>query len=139
MRALVFHNFWWKLLSLVLAALTWLAINATLERVKTESAQSPIVTVSKRTFPAVPVTLMMSPYNTNQFRVNPASASVEVSGKPDDLEKLESDQITAFVDVTKIEDEKEVRKDIQVQAPKSFKIESFKPLYASVERITSGK
>jgi YbbR domain-containing protein len=139
MRDLILHNFWWKLLSLLLAALTWFTIQTALQKDRTQSAQSPVVTVSTRTFPAVPITLMTSAYSNNQFRLNPPMVAVEVSGQADELEKLQVRQIAAFVDVTRIEDEKEVRKDIQVQVPKGFKVESFKPLYASVERLTTAK
>ncbi|MDB6108923.1 MAG: YbbR family protein [Pedosphaera sp.] len=139
MRDLILHNFWWKLLSLLLAALTWFTIQTALQKDKNQSAQSPVVTVSTRTFPGVPITLMTAAASTNQFRLSPPVVAVEVSGKADDLEKLQVSQIAAFVDVTKIEDEKEVRKDIQVQVPKGFKVEGFKPLYTSVERITTAK
>ena len=80
---------------------------------------------------------MTSVNNTNQFRLNPDFVSVEVSGKPEELEKLLTEQIAAFVDVTKTPDEKEVRRDIEVQVPRGFKIESFKPAVTVVERATS--
>ncbi len=135
MRDLILNNFWWKLLSLIVATLVWLLVNSTMP--KTEFAQTPVVTVSTRNFPTVPITLMTSAGNTNQYRVMPAGVAVEVSGKPEDLEKLPTEQITAFVDVTKIPDEKEVRADIHVQVPKGFKIEGYKPADATVEKTTA--
>jgi hypothetical protein len=134
MRNLILNNFWWKLLSLILGTLVWLVVNGSLE--KSEYAQTPVVTVSTRSFPTVPITLMTSVNNTNQFRLNPDFVSVEVSGKPEELEKLLTEQITAFVDVTKTPDEKEVRRDIEVQVPRGFKIESFKPAVTVIERAT---
>jgi hypothetical protein len=134
MRNLILKNFWWKLLSLILGTLVWLVVNSSLE--KSEYAQTPVVTVSTRSFPTVPITLMTSVNNTNQFRLNPDVVSVEVSGKPEELEKLFTEQIKAFVDVTKTPDEKEVRLDIEVQVPRGFKIESFKPAVTVVERAT---
>src|ERR1700739_102905 len=120
MRSLILNNFWWKLLSLLLASLTWLTIKTALKKDQAQSVLSPVVTVSKRTFPAVPLTLMTSVSNTNLYHINPPTVSVEVSGKADELEKLQMQQITAFVDVTQLEDEKEVRRDIQVQVPRDF-------------------
>ena len=134
MRNLILNNFWWKLLSVILATLVWLIVNGSLA--KTEYPQTPVVTVSTRSFPTVPITLMTSVNNTNQFRLNPDIVSVEVSGKPEELEKLLTEQITAFVNVTKAPDEKEVRRDIEVQVPRGFKIESFKPAVTIVERAT---
>ncbi|MDB6016152.1 MAG: YbbR family protein [Pedosphaera sp.] len=138
-RDLILHNFWWKLLSLLLAALAWFTIETLLKKDQSQTAQSPVVTVSTRAFPAVPITLMMSPYNTNQFRLNPPTVSVTVSGGADELEKLQDQQITAFVDLTKIEDEKEVRKDVQVRVTNDFKVVSFRPAVINVERITTTK
>jgi|GEM_PF-2134436 hypothetical protein len=135
-RDLILHNFWWKLLSVLLSILTWITIDASLRK---DRQQTPVITTSRRNFPAVKVTLMTAPYNTNEFRVNPASVSVEVSGKADDLQKLQAQQIVAFVDATKIEDEKEVRRDIEVQAPRDVQIEHVEPGSASVERLTTAR
>jgi YbbR domain-containing protein len=134
-RDLVFNNFWWKLLSVLLAVLTWITIDATLRK---DSEQTPVITSSHRPFD-VPVTLLTSPRNTNQFRINPALVSVDVSGNADDLKKLQAEQIEAFVDATAIQDEKEVRKEIQVRTPPDVRVEKVEPAFANLERITLAK
>jgi YbbR domain-containing protein len=135
-RDLVFKNFWWKLLSVLLAVLTWITIDATLRK---DSEQTPVITSSHREFTPIPVTLLTSPRNTNQFRISPASVSVDVSGNADDLKKLQVEQIEAFVDATTVQDEREVRKEIQVRTPPDVRVEKVDPAFADLERITPAK
>jgi YbbR domain-containing protein len=135
-RDLVFNNFWWKLLSVLLAALAWITIDATLRK---DSEQTQVITSSHREFTPIPITLLTSPRNTNQFRINPALVSVDISGNADDLKKLQIDQIEAFVDATTIQDEKEVRKEIQVRTPPDVRVEKVEPAFADLERISIAK
>jgi YbbR domain-containing protein len=133
-RDYILHNFWWKLLSVLLAALTWLTIETTFEKDR-GLRQSPVVTTSTRSFPAIPITVLSSALNTNRYRVTPLYVSVEVSGTPDVLEKLQTKQIQAVIDVSEAPEEKEFRKDIQVQVPKDLRIVGTKPIYVTVERM----
>ncbi len=136
LRGYILNHFWWKLLSLLLAALAWLTINTAFQ--KEESLQtSPVVTTSKRPFDMVPITLLTSPFNTNRFRTYPETVSVEIGGTASGLEKLQPAQIQAFVNLTEAGDEKQFRKLIQIQVPRDFTVVSLTPTNASVERITS--
>jgi len=130
----ILSNFWWKLFSLLLAALTWVTIQTVLERDQT-LVQSPITTVSTREFPSVPLHLMASTFNTNRFRTIPPEVTVELSGSEDVLKGVDAKEITAFVDVTEIGEEKLVRRDVHAEPPKNLKIVSIKPPNVSVERI----
>lgn len=137
-RDYILHNFWWKLFSVLLAALTWFTIQTALQKDQ-NLTQSPVVTTSTRTFSGVPVLVLSPAANTNKYRANPSAISVEVSGAADLLEKLQARQIQAVIDVSEAPDEKEFRKEIQVQVPKEFKIVSTKPIYVSVERVNGPK
>ena len=122
------------MLSLLLAALTWLTI-VTLSKNEEKLRETPVVTgPSSRSFPAVPVTLLCSAANAGRFTVSPPTVTVEVSGKQEDLEKLQLQDIKAFVDVTETDDEIKFSKTIQVQMPKDFKAAAVPPV-AKVERI----
>lgn len=135
-RDYIVHNFWWKLLSLLLAALTWLTIETTFKN-QEELKETPVVTgASVRTFPAVPVAVMSSAVNAGRMTVKPATVKVEVSGKAEDLEKLQSQDVKAYVDVTDTDDEMKFRKTIQVQMPQNFKATAVPPV-ASIERTTN--
>jgi YbbR domain-containing protein len=135
-RDYILNNFSWKLLSLLLAALTWLAINTAFK--KEESLQrSPVVSTNKRSFLDVPVTLLTASSNTNRFRTTPQTVAVEVGGTAIELPMLQAKDIQAFVDVTDAGDEKQFRKVIQIQLPREYSVVSVNPTNASVERITS--
>jgi YbbR domain-containing protein len=135
-RDYILNNLWWKILSLLLAALTYFTIKtATLNDQNLQ--QSPVVTTSTRDFIGIPITLMTAASNTNRFQLKPLSVSVKLKGSADVLEKLQPRQIQAVVDVTDAPTEKEFRKDIQIQIPKELKLESQSPIYATVERATA--
>ena len=131
----ILNNFWWKLFSLLLAALTWITIQTVLERDQT-LVQSPIITVNTREFPSVPLHLMASSFNTNRFRTIPPDVIVELGGSEDVLKGVEAKEITAFVEVTDIGDEKLTRRDVHVVAPRNLKLVGVRPANVSVERIT---
>ena len=138
LRDYIVNNFWWKLLSLLLAALTWLTIRTAFER--DQSLQdSPVVSSSKRSFPALPVTLLTSPANLNRYRVDPSTVSVEVNGTETELKKLVEKDIHLYVDISDIGDEKQVRRKIETQAPRDLKVTSLSYTYANVERISGSK
>jgi hypothetical protein len=132
-RDYISHNFGWKLLSLLLAALTWLMIQTAFKK----EQESPVVTgASTKSFPMVPVTLLSAASNAGRFTVAPATVTVKVSGKQEDLERVQVQDIKAFVDVTETGDEVKFRKTIQVQAPKDLNAAAEPPM-ANVERVSS--
>jgi YbbR domain-containing protein len=137
-RNYIFDNFKWKVLSLLLAALTWLTITTAVQKDET-SLKSPVVTTSKAAFPMVPVTVMTSALNTNRFKVTPTMVQVEVTGKTNEVASLQADEVRAFVDVTDMKDETQVRKPVQTQAPGDLKISAVNPQNVLVERITTPK
>jgi hypothetical protein len=77
--------------------------------------------------------------NTNRYRLSPAVASVEVSGNPNELLKLQLQEIKAFVDVTDTGDQKGFRRQLQIQLPGELKVASMSPTNVSVERVTAAK
>src|ERR1700677_5013352 len=104
-RDYILHNFWWKLLSLLLAALTWLTIETAFKKEET-LRETPVVTgTSSRSFPSVAVTLLSSAADTGRFTVTPQAVVVEVTGKQEDLEKIQVQDIKVFVDITDTDDE----------------------------------
>src|SRR5258708_17923778 len=112
-RDLILHNFGWKLLSLLLAGLTWMAIWTALQKDRQKERllqESPVV--STRSF-AVPITLLTRTASAGQFVVTPASAEVEVSGKARDPEKLQVPQLYPFVEFTDAPEVKQFLPTIQ--------------------------
>jgi YbbR domain-containing protein len=137
-RDYITHNFGWKLLSLLLAGLTWLVIE-TGNRNEQKLHDSPVVPgESSRTFPAVPVTVLSSAVNSGRFTIEPDAVNVKVVGKQEDLERLQSQDIRVFVDVTGTDDEIKFQKRLQVQVPKDFKATA-DPSIVSVDRSSNLK
>ncbi|MDB6124210.1 MAG: YbbR family protein [Pedosphaera sp.] len=137
-RDYILNNLWWKVLSLLLAALTYFTIK-TASLNDQNLQQSPVVTTNTRKFVGIPITLMTAASNADRFQVKPLTVTVNVIGNADVLEKLQPKQIQAVVDVTDAPAEREFRKDIQIQIPKDLKLDSQFPIYATVERITAPK
>src|SRR5258708_29822431 len=96
LRDYIVNHFWWKLLSLLLAALAWLTINTAFQ--KEESLQtSPVVTSSMRSFAMVPITLLTSTFNTNRFRTYPETVSVDIGGTADEMQKMPPPPVQALL------------------------------------------
>lgn len=136
MRDYVLHNFWWKLLSLLLAALTWLTIRTALER-EQALRQSPLVSRYERSFMDVPVTLVTAATNASRFRIEPATTTVDVSGPADQLQKLQKGDIHAYIDLSDVGDEKQLRRSIKAQVPGELKVDKIEPASTTVERIST--
>jgi hypothetical protein len=138
LRDVILNNFRWKALSLVLAVLTWLAINASFLH-----QGSPVVPSYHRLFSGVPVTWLAGPSNTNHYKISPElvtiSAGSAVSGR--ELENLQLRDIHAFIDVSDTDDLRQFRRPIQIQLPMDLKVfvESYSPSNVTVERITAPK
>jgi YbbR domain-containing protein len=137
-REYILNNFWWKLLSLLLAALTWLTIETAFKKDEAQR-QSPLVTSSTRTFSMVPITLMIPATNSNRYQINPTMVSVEVRGNTNELSTLVVQDIKAFVDVSDAGDQKQFRRPIYAQLPGDLKVASLSITNVSVDRITSSK
>ena len=138
LRDLILHNFRWKALSLMLAVLTWMAINASFLH-----QGSPVVPSYHRLFSDVPVTWLAGAANTNRYKISPETVTVSagsvVSGR--ELENLRVRDIHAFVDVSDAEESRQIKLPVHIQLPIELKvfIESYSPSNVTVERITTPK
>ena len=135
-RNSILNNFGWKLLSLFLAALTWLTIHTSFERHEEAANQATVITSSSRIFSAIPLTLLTSPTNTNRFRLSPDFVEVEIGGEESQLQTMQARDVQAFVNITDAQDEVQFRKPIEVRVPHEVILKTINPTNASVERIT---
>jgi YbbR domain-containing protein len=133
-RDLILHHFWWKLLSLLVAVLMWLTIQTAFRRDQS-LRDSPVVNSDTRDFSTVPVKILTLTPNPYHYAADPVAVSVEISGSADDLARLQEKQVHAFVDVTDAGDEKQFRREIQVQVPGDLKVENLRPSSATVQRL----
>lgn len=136
------NNIGWKLLSLVLAVLMWLTVETEFQRQEKsdlESQQTPVNDNPTKTFPTVPIILLIPASNTNRFQVSPDTAQVRVGGTDANLRTLTLAGVEAFVDLSDIQDEKEVRKPVQVRVPGNYDVVAIDPTNVNVERITPSR
>jgi YbbR domain-containing protein len=135
-RDYILHNFWWKLLSLLLAALTWLTIQTEFEKDQ-DLRETPVVTSSARIFPAISINLLTAPGTLKRYQLDPATVSVEVTGSADDLSRLREQDIFVYVDIRDAGDEKRFRRTIQAHVPHDMSVGHLSPFSTRVERISS--
>lgn len=115
MRAFLSRDPGWKLLSLVLAVVVWFTVR-TLSR-ETLSTARPLESWATRTFDDIPVLVVSAAGDVREFRVQPASAQITVSGQPAVLNALQPRDIRVMVDLTDIETSRDLRKRLDVSVP----------------------
>ncbi|HTL56358.1 MAG TPA: hypothetical protein VL361_11815 [Candidatus Limnocylindrales bacterium] len=118
LRNLVFHDFWLKLFSFVLAVLTWFIVNSMANQ-KEGIATNPLSLVppEQRVLNHLPVVILSSAEDVRSFRVSPKEVDVTVQGDPMALKELQPKDVRASVDLTGIETAQHLRKRIEVATP----------------------
>jgi YbbR domain-containing protein len=114
-RNLVVQDFWLKLFSLLLATLTWLAVNFILT--KKSSPLAPLVPTDVRTFLNLPVVVMSSAEEVRDFKVSPNQASVTVQGEARLMQSLQPKDIRVLVDLSGVRASGQLRRQIEVSTP----------------------
>ena len=112
LRHPIFHDFWLKLLSLVLATLIWFIIHFAIQK-----QVSPLtLTANERKFPSLPVMVMFAAEDVRSYKVKPSEVEVVVQGETKILKNLQSRDIRVMVDLTGIE-AAHMRKRVEVTPP----------------------
>jgi YbbR domain-containing protein len=115
LRNLFFQDFWLKLFSFALAVLTWFTVYFASQR---ESASPlPLVPMEQFTFANLPVMVISSASDVRSVRVNPKEVEVTVQGEKQIIQKLKSNDIRVFVDLSDIGAAHDLRKRIDVSTP----------------------
>jgi hypothetical protein len=136
-RNLILHNFWWKAVSLLLAILVWVMLNSLIQTdVRREEALKSVETANSRWIEEVPITLLLPPSSTNRFIVTPETVAVNVGADNSKLlGDLQTRQVEAFVDVRDVEDQKQVKKPVQIHVPAELSVLATSTNSVTVERI----
>ena len=114
LRNLVAQDFWLKLFSLLLATLTWLAVNFLLRE---SSPLAPLVPTDVRTFLNLPVTVMSSAEEVRDFKVSPNQVSVTVQGEARLMQSLQPKDVRVLVDLSGVRASGQLRRQIEVSTP----------------------
>lgn len=136
LRDYIQNNHWWKLLSLLLAMLTWFTIRTGMnpEQVKLPST---ISARNTRPFPLVPVAIKTAPADARGFKVTPDHVLVTVIGKAERLATLLPVEIEALIDLTASQGANRSRKTVQVRVPDGVIVVSVVPDRVDVETIAT--
>ncbi len=116
LRELLLKDFWLKLISFVVAVLIYFTVAFAIRH-----DVSPIANLAlppqQMTFFNVPVMVVSGAADVHDFRVDPQTVTVTVQGEPRFLQKIETKDIRAMIDLTGIEAGKELRKRIEISTP----------------------
>jgi hypothetical protein len=115
-RQLIFHDFWLKLFSLALATLVWVTVSFAI-RQQGSPAPALGLPIKERTFFNLPVVVISSAEDVRNSKVTPNAVEVTVQGDAKIVDKLQSKDIRAIVDLTGVEATHDFRKRIEVSTP----------------------
>jgi len=107
-RDLFIRDFGWKFFSVFLAVLIWLTVHRILSE---RSDGSPV------TYGNVPILIMASASDVHFFRVAPAVVDVTVSGTPEAMALLQTNQIHAIVDLSSVKTNTDAKCPVDVSVP----------------------
>ena len=115
-RSLIFHDFWLKLFSLALAVLIWLTISFAI-REKVSPIEPLTLSGTPITFHNLPVMVMTSASDARNFKVIPNEVEVTVQGAASTLQRLQSKDIRAIVDLSGIRAAGDLGARVEVSTP----------------------
>jgi YbbR domain-containing protein len=116
LRDLLFRDFWLKLFSFVVAVLIWFTVAFAI-RHEVPPIGNLTLRAQQMTFFNVPVVVVSAASDVHDFRVDPKTVTVTVQGEPRVLDKIETKDIRAMIDLTGTESGKDLRKRIEVSTP----------------------
>jgi YbbR domain-containing protein len=95
---LVMRHFWWKITSILVATILWVAVRWDMIEESQNNAQGrgPMVTL---VYEAVPILVLKKASETNQFILNPASVRVKVKANSSVLEEMDVSEIRVIADL----------------------------------------
>jgi len=114
---IVTRNLGWKVLSLGLAVIIWLAVRA----ISAEHGQT------ERLYLNVPVQIVSGTADVRAFAIQPEEVRVTLRGSPETIKKLSEREIRAFVDLTSSDSLLPFREPVVVAVPNGFSVVRVEP------------
>lgn len=136
LRDLVFHNFSWKVTSILIAILIWVTIYANQSGLKLldifrSREIRPMVSQRRR----LPVTVITPATDMRRFSITPKEVEVSIRGEAAVLDKLKVSDLAAFVNLTDVNDDVFSQKRVNIYAPTNVTPVSVVPEEVAVERV----
>ena len=132
-RDYILNNALWKVVSVISAVLIWFAIHSNIQD-SFKSPENRILTTStvSRT---LPVTVITTATDMRGFTITPTNVTVTVRAEASVLNNLKVSDVTAFVNLTDVKDEKAFQKRVNVHTPTNVTVVSVVPEEVTVERV----
>lgn len=127
LRRLILHNFWLKLVSIILASLLWLVVQLGLRDNESATRRFAGVTAS-REFAQRPVLVLTDMAWRRGFRAEPREVSVTVSGPGLTVEQLQDSDLHPYVELmTPTQMKGEIPFKVRVQMPRGVTLVKVSP------------
>jgi hypothetical protein len=130
MRDLIFKDFGWKLFSMLLAIGIWITVKTVSSEIPKDVG--PLGGWETRSFTNLPVLVMSAAADVREFKIDPNSVEVSVSGRPEIMAALQRKDIQAVIDLTEIEYARSLRKRVTVSAPPGVTLVRVQPSEVNV-------
>ena len=106
------EDFNWKIFSMILAVVVWLTVH----KIRDEPGAAGLLAVPN-TFNNVPVLVVSATADVQDARVAPDSVSVTISGAPDLIAVLRTNQLHAMVNLTGIDSAHDLKRHVDIMVP----------------------
>ena|ERR1700722_5588741 len=106
------EDFNWKLFSVVLAVVVWLTVH----KIRDEPGAPGLLAVPN-TFSNVPVLAVSATADVHDAHVAPNAISITISGAPDLIAVLQTNQLHAIVNLTGIDSAHDLKRHVDVTLP----------------------
>ncbi len=117
LRDILFKNFGWKLLSVVLAFAIWLTVKTT----SAEEGQT------ERVFLALPLQIVSGTADVRTFQVEPSVVTITLKGRPEVVNRLAEREIHCLVDATSADLTQNFRRHVDVAVPSGITVVHVEP------------
>lgn len=125
-RDIIFHNFWWKATSLLLAVIVWFVVH----RDSPTGAQ--LVPRNTYRFPGHSLAVLRDSTDKRPVRITPTEVDVTVTAPITEATRLTDADIQTFIDLSEV-DERHKKARIRVYVPRGVRLEEINPDEATVE------
>ncbi|HNQ72668.1 MAG TPA: hypothetical protein PKN95_03560 [Verrucomicrobiota bacterium] len=115
---ILFRNFGWKLLSLILAVVIWLTIRT----FSNEQGEA------EKLFPNLPIKIVSSTADVRAYQVDPPLGAVTLRGRPGVINRLDEREIHLLADVSLVDASQISRQHLVVTVPNGVTVVRTEPL-----------
>lgn len=134
LRDYIFDKFGWKVTSLVIALLIWMAIDSNNPELR--RTRNTVVSLLPL---RLPVTILKAATDDRSYRVSPGTVEVILGGNAGLLEKIQESDVEVFVNLKDVVEARRLRRKVQVYPPSDVSVVRVTPSELSVEVLPAAE